>query len=208
VTVSLETVYHHSEGLQTVLDPHLRTLVQFGVGSAQSDECFIGADGDGKDLVVSGGAFIEVCLSEEGPEVSEQVDCVIGELWVNVGLAVRDVSSEVGLREDVLGPRVRLVNVVLLIDLIMFCVLLRLIGVDDIIVILIEAVIALLHFGGQSVVAAHSLPDPLVLLCALLVQDDEDEVEAGEEGVGHADVLGRRHVGLIFSVDGIGGSDD
>lgn len=209
VAVALQTVDHQSESLDTVLDPHLGALVQFSVCSAQTNQRFIGSDSDGKNFVVSSRSFVEVGLPKQSPKMGEQVNCVIGELRVYIGLAVCDVPPEVGLCEYVLGPGVRLVDVVFLVDLVLLsCVLLLLFGVDDVLIVLIEGIIAFRHFGGQSVVAADSLADPFVLLCAFLVEDDEDEVEAGEEGVRHADVFGGGHAGLVFSIDGIGGSDD
>lgn len=182
VTVALQTVDHQSESLHTVLDPHLGALVQFGVCSTQTNQRFVGADSDGKDFVVSGGSFVEVGLAKQSPKMGKQVDGIVCELRMYVCLAVCDVPPEVGLCEYVFGPGVRLVDVVFLVYLVILsCVLLLLVGVDDILIVLIESIIAFRHFRGQPVVAAHSLTDAFVLLCAFLVEDDEDEIETGEE---------------------------
>jgi hypothetical protein len=109
--------------------------------------------------------------------MGKEFNCVICELWVDVGLAVRDVSPEIALSEDFLGLVVGLVDVVLLEDLLVITSLLCLVGMDDVLIILVESVIALGHLRGKPMVSADSLTDPLVLFCALLIQDDEDQIK-------------------------------
>ena len=109
--------------------------------------------------------------------MGEEFDCIVGELRMDIGLAVCDVSSEIALSEDFLGLVVGLVDVVLLEDLLVVTSLLCLVGMDDVLIILVESVVAFGHLGGESMVAANSLTDPLVLFCTLLIQNDEDQIK-------------------------------
>lgn len=109
--------------------------------------------------------------------MGEEFDCVVGELRVDIGFAVCDVSSEVTLSQDFLSLVVGLVNVVFLVDLIVVASLLRLVGMDDVLIILVESMVAFGHFRGKSMVTADSFTDPLVFFCTLFIQNDEDQVK-------------------------------
>lgn len=113
--------------------------------------------------------------------MGQEFDCIVGELGMDIGLAVSDVSSEIALSQDFLGLGVRLIDVVLLEDLLVVASLLCLVGMDDVLIILIESVVAFGHLRGKPMVPTDSLADPLVFFCALLIEDNEDQVETREE---------------------------
>lgn len=113
--------------------------------------------------------------------MSKKLDGVIGELRMDVGFAVCNVSSEIVLSKDFFCLGVGLIDVVLLEDLLIIASLLCLIGMNDILIILIEGVIVFSHFRSKSMISAHSLTNPLVFLCTLLIKDDEDEIETRQK---------------------------
>lgn len=173
VAVPLQTVDHQPEGLDAIPDLYFFGGVQFGMRSADSDQSLEGPDGDGQHLVFVDVPLILIPLPQQVPKLGQQFDGVISELWVDVVLAVRDVSPQKVLFEDLLGLGVGLVDVVLLKDYLVVLGLL-VVGVDDVVVVLGESVEGLVHLWGHPVVAADSVGYSLVLLGVLVVQDYED----------------------------------
>lgn len=69
-----------------------------------------------------------------------------------------------------------MVDIVLLEDDLVLLALL-LVGMDNIVIVLIELVERLIHLRGETMVSADPLSDSLVLFSILLVKDDENEIE-------------------------------
>ena len=81
---------------------------------------------------------------------------------------------------------------------------LMLVGVDDVVVVLVETVEGLVYFRSHTVVAAHAVRDSFVFLGIFLVKHDEHQIETGKERIRHSDILGRGKLRLILAIDGVG----
>lgn len=179
---AVQAVDHQPESLHAVSDLHLFASMNFGMRSAQTDQRLERTNSDGQHFGLSGaGLLVEILLPEEIPHVREQLDGFVGEFGVNLVPAERDVPAEEALDQDFFGLGVGLVHVVLLEDAVGVVLVLVLVGVDDVVVVLLELVETLVGFGRQAVVTCHSLRNLLVLLGTLLVQHDEDQVETGQQ---------------------------
>ena len=78
----------------------------------------------------------------------------------------------------------------------------------DILIVFVEPVVALVDSWCHSVVSADTVSYLLIFLGVLLIEDDEDQIEARKEGVCHSDVLGRGELRLVLAVNGIGSGYD
>lgn len=102
-----------------------------------------------------------------------------------------------------MGFGIGLVDVVFLEDyLIVFGLLV--VGVDYVIVVLVETVELLVYLRSHAVVTTDSLGDAFVLFGILLVEDNENKIETGEQRVGHTDVLCGCKLRLVLTVDRVG----
>lgn len=119
-------------------------------------------------------------------------------------LAVGNKLSEETLHQDFLWFCVWLIHIIFLEDTVSVIFVLMLVRVDYVIVILVKLVKSLVGFGSQSMVTGDSLCNFFVLLCAFLIEDNEDQIETREQRVRHSNIFSGRILRLILSVDGIG----